>query len=274
VKLHSVTVKSLAGLTLQSVHADWLNYQKRGIGPEHVPELIRIATDPAQLQDDWYGELSVAARHAVRALAQLRAMEAVGPLLAFVGVCNDSDWDPMAEELSEALSRFGPAVLPELEVYLANPAHGRDPRVVVADAITNLAMEYPEQRDTCVALLSRQLERSAYQEHDRRLNGMLIDCLLDLEAVEAAPLMEKLFAAGQVDEEIISGWEEAEAILKGTWEEPDDEPDDDDEPRFDYPDRGWSERHWGEQPAPSGKSPKERAQERAKARKKQKKKKK
>jgi hypothetical protein len=81
VKKLPVTVHTLATLPLQEVQRDWLNYRKRGILPEHVGELIRIAIDPAQFENEWNSEEMAAATHALRALAQMKAMEAIGPLL-------------------------------------------------------------------------------------------------------------------------------------------------------------------------------------------------
>lgn len=40
------------------------------------------------------------------------------------------------------------------------------------------------------------------------LNGFIVGYLVDLEAVEAAPLMERAFAAGRVDVSIMGDWAE------------------------------------------------------------------
>ncbi len=211
----------------------------------------------------------------------MQAIETIDPLLKFIEQYDDEEWDTIFEDLSLILSRFGPTALPLLKAYLADTDLEQAPRVVMADAISYLGDKDPSQRDACVAILSQQLERSFREEEDRTLNGILIDCLLDLEAVECSELMQKVFAADMVDEEIISGWEEAQAILSGEEfeEEFDDEYEFDDDP-FDHddepdePDEPPGPRRWDERPAEPKKTPKERAEERAKERKKQKKKKK
>jgi hypothetical protein len=283
-----VTVHTLATLPLKEVQRDWLNYRKRGIGPEHVADLIRIATDPAQFENEWDSEEMAAASHAMRALAQMKAMEAVGPLIQFIGRCYDEDCDMVADELRGVLGRFGPAALPELEKYLADTSEEAGPRGVVADAIAELADRDPSQRDACIAILTRQLESALEKERDPDLNSILIDCLLDLEAAQAAPVIQRAYESGQYDEEITGDWEDAQIAL-GLKEPPEEDEYEEDEedyeggfpgPRWeDEPPPAWGEREptppaWGEPGSYQGKTPKERAEERAKARRKQKKKKK
>jgi hypothetical protein len=76
----------------------------------------------------------------------------------------------------------------------------------VGEGLVEIAGAYPEARSECVAALARPLERFA--ENDPTFNGGVIGCLAHLKAVEAAPLMERAFAAGKVDEFICGGWEE------------------------------------------------------------------
>jgi hypothetical protein len=286
VKKSLVTVHTLAVLPLQDVSRAWLNYRKRGIGPEHTGELIRIATDSAQFDDEWNSEEMAAATHAMRALAQMKATEAVGPLLQFVGRCYLENCDDVANELRVVLGRFGPGALPQLESYLADTSEDSGPRGVAVDAISELADHDPSQRDACVAILTRQLERTFEKERDKELNSILVDCLLYLEAVEAAPLIQRVYESGQIDEDIAGDWTDAQVVL-GLIED-DEEDDDEDEDDGDwqgYPGSRWENPEaprWNEPAAPTwsdpgaipNKSPKQRAEERAKARKKQKRKKK
>jgi hypothetical protein len=59
--------------------------------------------------------------------------------------------------------------------------------------------------------LSQQLEK--YTQQDANFNGMLVGCLVDLNAVEAAPVMEQAFAANQVDLMLQGDWEEVQIQL-------------------------------------------------------------
>jgi hypothetical protein len=66
-------------------------------------------------------------------------------------------------------------------------------------------------RDKCAAALSHQLEQ--FKKNTRNINGLLISLLLDLDAVEAAPVMEQAFAAGRVDESVAGDWADVQLAL-------------------------------------------------------------
>jgi hypothetical protein len=97
---------------------DWPNYLELGLGPEHIPDLIRMATDEKLNKADPDSLESWAPIHAWRALGQLRAEAAIEPLLALFDKLEDSEW--VAEELPEVLGMIGPAALPALSAYMAD----------------------------------------------------------------------------------------------------------------------------------------------------------
>ena len=45
------------------------------------------------------------------------------------------------------------------------------------------------------------------EENDDSVNGMIIASLLDLEAVEAAPVIKRAFAVDKVDEMMVGDWD-------------------------------------------------------------------
>jgi len=70
---------------------------------------------------------------------------------------------------------------------------------------------HPDARAECVAIFARQLE--GFAEQDPTLNAFLVDPLLDLKAVEAAPVIERAFAADRVDESVVGDWEDVQIAL-------------------------------------------------------------
>ena len=62
----------------------WPDYRKLGIGPEHIPDLIRMATDEELNEANEQNTEVWAPMHAWRALGQLRAVEAIEPLLGAI----------------------------------------------------------------------------------------------------------------------------------------------------------------------------------------------
>jgi hypothetical protein len=183
------------------------DYRAMGIGPEHVPELTRMATDAdliAQLDREEVDEAQAwACEHALKALAQLRAVEAVEPLLAgYVRMIDVHDF--WVEELAEVMETLGPGALPALERAFENPEHEHRLRSGLCESFTKIALAHPEARDRVVAFLARML--SEHPETDETLNGFIIATLLDLEATEAAPAIEAAFEADRVDIAIAGDW--------------------------------------------------------------------
>ncbi len=181
-----------------------------GLGPEHVSELILMATDEDL---NWADPESLefwAPVHAWRALGQLRATIASEPLLElFQEVDEGNDW--AGDELPEVYGMIGRAAIPALERYLADASHELWARVTAAHSLERIAVRDSSARIKCVAVLSRQLEK--FPQSDPILNGFLINYLIDLEAVGMAPLMERAFAADSVDLSIPGDWEDVQVEL-------------------------------------------------------------
>lgn len=189
---------------------EWSDYPKTyGLTAEHVPELVRMATDRKLF---WANENSAdvwAPIHAWRALGQLHAAEAVEPLLQFMSAEDDPEW--MAEELPSVFALIGPAAIPALTAYLADRVLDIDPRITAASALRDIAAAHPEARAGVIDVLTRQLDR--YTEDDQTVNGFLVSDLIDLQAVEAAPLIERAFAAGKVDLLVCGDWSDVQVEL-------------------------------------------------------------
>jgi len=183
---------------------NWPNYLELGLGPEHIPDLIRMVTDheirsiePKEGEEEepefW------APIHAVRALGQLHAEAAIEPLIQLLTVQVDDEW--MQEELRFVFGLIGPAAIPALAAYLADTSHELYPRGYAAHGLEEIGNWHPESRSEVIAALSKQLE--SFEENDYELNGFLISGLSRLKAVEALPLIERAFAADRVDEFVI-----------------------------------------------------------------------
>jgi hypothetical protein len=188
---------------------EWPDYRDLGLGTEHVGELIGMATDGDL---NWADPDSLevwAPVHAWRALGQLRATEAIEPLLHLFHELEESDW--AGEELPRVYGMIGSEAIPALERYLSRPSRGLWPRVTAAHSLERIGAAERSSREECVAVLSRQLERFA--RNDPSLNGFLVSYLVDLRAAEAAPLMERAFASGHVDPTIAGDWEDVQVEM-------------------------------------------------------------
>jgi hypothetical protein len=197
-------------LTLGEPQPD-VNYTELGLGPEHIGELIELAMDTELRNLDADGAEVWGPIHAWRALGELRAEEAVEPLVELLRLLDDPNDDWANEIIPDALSLIGPAAIPAVAHYLQDSAGGLWGRIGASEALADIARDFPESRGACVAIQTAQLERFA--ESDADLNAFLVYGLVRLKAVESAPVIERAYAAGAVAWSLLGDWEEAQIAL-------------------------------------------------------------
>jgi hypothetical protein len=182
----------------------WPNYLELGLSLEHVPELIRMATDlelrgreSIEVEDEdpkfW------APVHALRALGQLHAEDAAETLVNMLAETKNDSW--IQEELPQIYVLIGPAAIPALREYLADSTHDEYSRGFAAESLEAIAKKYPETRSECLTAISKQLE--SFEDNDYELNAFLICSLSELKAIETLPLIKRAFEAERVDDFII-----------------------------------------------------------------------
>jgi hypothetical protein len=190
----------------------WPDYLELGLTAEHIPDLIRMVTDPAL---NWGDELDLdifAPVHAWRALGQLRAEEAIAPLMTlFDEFADDEGSDWVGEELPEVFGMIGTAAMLPLLDMLADDTRRTWQRMAAAESLELIAASNPQVRSDVVNTLTRQLERFA--ENDPSFNGALILSLVALKAADALPLIEQAYGAQAVDEDVAGELEDARGEL-------------------------------------------------------------
>lgn len=192
----------------EPLHKEKRNYIALGLSQDAIPELIRMALDE-DLHSGPPDSLKVwAPVHAWRALAQLKATEAIAPLLTLLRRADDHEDDWMQSDLPETLAQFGAPALNPVTDYLVNSGHGEWAHVAASKILSHIGQTHPELRSDCIARLSAQLEKFA--EQSETINGLLVVALLDLRAVEAMPVIERAFASGRVDEAIVGDVEDVQ----------------------------------------------------------------
>src|SRR4051794_32036441 len=201
----------------------WPEYLKLGIGPEHVPDLIRVAQG---WRRHWFEEeetLAVWAHiHAWRALGQLGAVEAIGPLLGLLTDTQEEGDDWSIEEIPVVLAQIGAASIEPIAAYLNSPGPDVYSKSAAAGGLAKLARRSPDLRDRIVGILTEALARYATQ--DPELNGLLLIDLLKLKAAEAIPVIREAFRADRIDESMAGGWGDVRREFK-LERQPDDPPD-------------------------------------------------
>lgn len=187
----------------------WPDYiQELGLQEPHIPELVRMATDEALNQADSESLEVWAPTHAWRALGQLKAEAAAAPLLELL---NDSYDDWAHHEIPTVMGLIGPASLPAIQHFLADPTRDRYGRISVTNCFTELQSHYPQEQSRYIDILLQQLAQ--FEENEPALNGFLILRLCKLKATEHASEIERVFAAKRVDLSIMGDWDEAQVML-------------------------------------------------------------
>jgi hypothetical protein len=180
------------------------NYvRKLGLSRDDVPALVQIAkgwtADEEPIEGTWHGPV-----HAWRALGQLRAAEAVEPLLKVLLGLNPPEDACCFEEFPRVFGLIGPPAIAPLHDYLTNPRKQLYARVAAAHGLFEIGKRHPESRLQAMEALSSQLaghDRSAYE-----INGFVVRFLVDLNATGAAEVIERAFAANVIDESIADCW--------------------------------------------------------------------
>lgn len=189
----------------------WLDYRSYGIGPEHIAALIQVATnlDLLHLSDESdpsaWGPI-----HAWRCLAQLQAEPAIRPLIQLFHQIEDNDW--VIEEMPDVFAMIGAAAFHDLAVYLDNSTYPAYARLVAATSLMQMALADPSLREQSIEAIARQLE--GFCDNSPGMNGVLIANLLELEAVEQAELIHRVFTEGKVDRFIAGDWRDAKKRLR------------------------------------------------------------
>jgi len=187
----------------------WMDYLGLGLGLEHVPDLVRLATDMELNEGDGERPEGWAPVHAWRALGQLRAPEAVEPLLELAGKLEDGLFtDP---ELAVVFGMIGRAAIRPLTRILAGDSRSRTLHVLAVRGLDEIATQDGTMRDEVVPQLLAALER--WERNDEEVNAFLVDALTEMRVMEAVPLMEQAFAADRVDLLLRGDWEDVQRDL-------------------------------------------------------------
>ena len=209
-------VDQLLTLGKCSVDRDWLDYPALGLSLADVPELIRMAGDMALHTKDLEQPAVWAPTHAMRALGQLRAAIAADPLVDLLPLADELDDDYITEDAPEFLALIGAPAIAPLSTLLDNRSESWRARLAAAESLGRIGQENPDAREECIAVLTRLLREFRKNEDEVNaflIDSFLIDSLVELDAVEAAPLIQSAFEAGCVDETIRGDWEDVQVDL-------------------------------------------------------------
>ena len=169
---------------------------------EHIPALISLASTWVKVDSD--DDAVYSQVHAWRALGQLRAAEAVQPLLDHQQELDDLDDDWYLEDFHLVFGLIGPPAIDELTTFLKDTSNTQFPRGKAASGLAEIAIRFPESRQQVIEILTDLLSR--HDKTQAELNGHLVWDLMNLNAVEAAESIERAFAANVIDPTVAGDW--------------------------------------------------------------------
>jgi len=184
------------------------NYvEEQGFSLANVPALLELIRAAQAVDPDEEGSeaLDSTSMHAWRVLGQLRATEAVGPLLDILNTAaaNDNEW--ATDEFQYVFAMIGTAAIEPLKAFLADRSREFYARCPVLSALSCIAQSHSEVRQPIVDLFIRMLSEKT--DFEPEMNGFAVCELIDLRATEATDVVEHAFAEDRVDEFIV-GWDD------------------------------------------------------------------
>ena len=184
-------------------------FKNLNLNSSHIPLLIKMLSDE-RLNDASSESNEVwAPLHAWRILGQLKAKEAIGPMISLFEILKDDDW--FNEEIPIIFGKIGKDALPDLEKYLQNPDNNYFPKIICAKSIKEIGLA--ENSKTCVQILKKQLRN--YDMNHPTLNAFLILYIIDLKGNIPFSLIENSFLDEAVDETVMGTLEDVEARYSG-----------------------------------------------------------
>jgi hypothetical protein len=185
---------------------EWDNYiEKFNFTEEHIPELIRMATDEQLNYSDTEGKEVWAPTHAWRSLAQLKATSAIKPLLPLL---NERDDDWISSDFSTICTMIGLDCVPFLQEFLADSSNDIYGRSDMVECLKALSDKYPETRENHIEIIVQELEK--FKQNDPIFNSFLISALMDFQAIEYIDLIEQVFRADLVDTFVTGDWDDVQ----------------------------------------------------------------
>jgi hypothetical protein len=168
-------------------------------GQEAVAPLIEIVREYPGDDADAPAHKFWATHHAIQLLGDLRAAEAVGPILDLL----DEDDDYVDQHLPESLAKIGRPALAPLRTALFAPDADLYGVARAGNALVKMAELHPELRPEIVTMMVERFDADVPNDEPEALRGFLVSDLADLRAVEAIPIVRHAYGKNLVDETII-----------------------------------------------------------------------
>ena len=192
---------------------EWPNYLEYGFTEADIPDLIAIIIDE-DLYEEPNGKKGIWLHlHVRRTLGQLKAVDAIAPLIATFDFFSLVEDNSAFKELPEVIGMIGEPAIEPIATYLSKTSTSTFARSIANDALANIAKQHPDCRDKVLANYKAYL--LAPDCLSRRLNSFIIRQLLDLKAAELMEDIRPLFKNECIELGITGELEELELKIVG-----------------------------------------------------------
>jgi hypothetical protein len=113
---------------------------------------------------------------------------------------------------------MGEAAIPGIRHHLSRRSHSKEAEYsefVAIEALEDIATSNPDLRPQCIEICIEELQHAS--KHDSAVNGFMVGVLASFKVVEAANVIERAFAGGQIDPSISGDWDDIQVELKVTY---------------------------------------------------------
>ena len=173
----------------------WHDYSRFHFTADHVPELIRMATDwPLMDHDD--DEMIWAPVHAWRVLGLLATPEASQCLLYLLWNEQQDDFF-VPEYLPDAAGRLGGSAVELLGPRIADPCLTDDERLLGVNALKSCGLYHPGLAESVVQILESILSNVC--DDNIQVNSHIVVALVELGARQAIPAIEAAYERNCID---------------------------------------------------------------------------
>jgi len=183
----------------------WRNYLNIGLSEKDIPLLIEMTNDDDLhlAEDDSHMWAPV---HAWRALGQLKAKEAIIPLIDLFTELENDDW--AGDDLPVVIGMIGEDAIDPLKNVLYDQSITESAKISAVCSLAEIGKNVPSSKEDCVDIFLNFLNESTINEDT--INGFIMLSLIDLEATNTIDSIRSAFAKGVVDSTVVGDLEDVE----------------------------------------------------------------
>lgn len=190
-------------------YREWEDYLHLGFTDADIPNLLMLVSDFYLLEAPQDGAERWVPLYAWRILGQLKSVEAIDSLIE-VAFDYPED-DTVISEIPVVLGMIGKPAMASVARMLSDKDEEEEEKITAANALAEIAQQHPELREEVISYFRQYLQAPNPDYHGH--NGLLVDHLISIKAVELIDDIRSLYEKGYADISIAGDIEDVEIEL-------------------------------------------------------------